>query len=208
MSIKVNNKKIIKYNDKILLSKLESYSEFNSNIKNLKILQKNEKNMIYYLALCTYYITNLNCFEEMKYYKIDLNLYKEDNKMILEILVYAERILNLLISEKKYYYSNDKLKKIYLKIKEDMDKKTKMEKMMIQIKIRKEKEIEKREKLEEKINKKYYKPKRKIDYDYYRKELNKKNNSILNKSVKKETKFEDFFYDIDSEPSANFLNKK
>ena len=82
----------------------------------------------------------------MKYYKIDLNLYKEDNKMILEILVYAERILNLLISEKKYYYSNDKLKKIYLKIKEDMDKKTKMEKMMIQIKIRKEKEIEKREK--------------------------------------------------------------
>ena len=208
MSIKVNNKNNIKYNDKILLSKLMAHSEFNSNIKSLKILQKNEKNMIYYLALCTYYITNLNSFEEMKNYKIDLNLYKEDNKMILEILVYAERILNLLISEKKYYYSIDKLKKIYLKIKEEMDKKTKMEKMMIQIKIRKEKEIEKSEKLKEKINKNYYKPKRKIDYDYYRKELNKKNNLFLNKSVKKETKFEDFFYDIDSESSVHVFNKK
>ena len=59
-------------------------------------------------------------------------------------------------------------------------------------------EIEKREKLNEKLNKQYYKPTRKIDYDYFRKEMNKKNQPVMNKSVKKETKFEDFFYDIDS----------
>ena len=37
-------------------------------------------------------------------------------------------------------------------------------------------EMEKAEKLKEKINKKYYKQKRKIDFDYYRKEGKSRNN--------------------------------
>ena len=49
----------------------------------------------------------------------------------------------------------------------------------------------------EKMKKKYFKYNRKIDLDYFRKEMNKKNKIKLNKIEKRETKFEDFFYDID-----------
>ena len=192
----LHNKK--KFHDILLFNKITTYAQLNENIRGMNFFLKNKKDMLYYLVVCTYYITTLNCFEEMKYKKITFDMYQEDNKMILEILIYAEKIVNLLIEQKKYYYSNDKLKKIYENIKEEINKKTKIEKIMIQKKIRKQKEIEKREKLNEKLNKQYYKPTRKIDYDYFRKEMNKKNQPVMNKSVKKETKFEDFFYDIDS----------
>ena len=115
---------------------------------------------------------------------------------MLDTLDSAEKLLNLLLTEKKYYYSNQKLKIIYEQATEEEDKKTKIEKMLVQIKLRKHKELEKKEKLEEKINKKYYKPTRKIDYDYYRREMNKKNKTIVDKTIKNETKFEDFLYDI------------
>ena len=58
-------------------------------------------------------------------------------------------------------------------------------------------EMEKVEKLKEKINKKYYKQKRKIDFDYYRKEGKNKNRS-LDIDIKRQTRLEDFLYDIDS----------
>ena len=187
-----------KYFNKALANKLVTFENLHSNIIGKNLILKNNKNMLYYFTLCLYYIVSINNFEELKYNNLKIDLLKEDDKMILEILDYGEKALNLLLAQKKYYFSKEKLKKIYEKCKEETDKNTKIEKIMIQIKLRKAQEIEKREKLNEKINKQYYKPKRKIDYDYYRKEMNKKIQTIMNKSAKNETKFEDFFYDIDS----------
>ena len=177
-------------------NKLVSYSIKYGNNKLNNFIAKKENRMIFYFALTLYYIVSLCNFEEIKYNKLSINFYKEEDKTILDILDYAEKILNLLLAQKKYYYSDENLKKIYLKVKGEIDKKTKIEKIQMQIQLRKEKEIEKAEKLKEKINKQYYKPKRKIDYDYYRKEINKKHQKIMNNSIKKETQFEDFFYDI------------
>ena len=60
--------------------------------------------------------------------------------------------------------------------------------------MRKKAENDKIEKFKEKLNKKYYKRMRKIDFDYYRKEKRQKNKS-LDINIKRQTKFEDFFYD-------------
>ena len=64
------------------------------------------------------------------------------------------------------------------------------------MRIQKEIENTKKEKLKVKINKKYFKPKRRIDFDYYRKEVHNKKQIFINNSAKNETKFEDFLYDI------------
>ena len=183
-------------NDKILIKKLATYAQQNSDIEGMNFILKNDKSMIYYLVVCLYHIISLANFEEIKNKNLNIDINKIDDKNVLEVLVYAEKVLNLLLFQKKNYYSNKNLKIIYEQVKDGIDKKTKLEKMLVQIKMQKQREIEKKEKLKEKINKKYYKPKRKIDYDYYRKEIHIKNQTILNKSVKNETKFEDFLYDI------------
>jgi len=196
ISIKYAKKIKKKSNDKIIVNKLAAYCQINNNIQGMNHILKNKKSMLYYFTLCLYYIVTSYNFEELKDDKINLNIFKEDDKIILDILLYTEKLLNYLLANKKYYYSNEKLKSLYEKAKEETDKKTKMEKMLIQIKMSKNKEIEKREKLKEKLNKQYYKPSRKIELDYYRKQMNKKSQTIMDKSIKNETKFEDFFYDI------------
>ena len=183
-------------NDKIIIKKLATYAQQNSNIEGMNFILKNEKPMIYYFVFCLYYIISMANFVEIKNKKLNVNINKIDDKMVLEVLDYAEKVLNLLLFQKKKYYSDKNLKIIYEQVKDEIDKKAKLDKLLMQIKMQKQREIEKKEKLKEKINKKYYKPKRKIDYDYYRKEIHIKNQTILNKSVKNETKFEDFLYDI------------
>ena len=196
LSILKNVKTRRKPNDKILIKKLATYAQQNSDTEGMNFILKNDKSMIYYLVVCLYHIISLANFEEIKNKNLNIDINKIDDKNVLEVLVYAEKVLNLLLFQKKNYYSNKNLKIIYEQVKDGIDKKTKLEKMLVQIKMQKQREIEKKEKLKEKINKKYYKPKRKIDYDYYRKEIHIKNQTILNKSVKNETKFEDFLYDI------------
>ena len=101
-----------------------------------------------------------------------------------------------MLVEKKYYYSNQKLKKTYEKIEDIIDKEIKREKFLIQLKIQEQKDIEKNEKIKEKMKKIYFKYNRKIDFDYFRNYQNKKNKFEKNKIDKRETKFEDFFYEI------------
>ena len=101
-----------------------------------------------------------------------------------------------MLVEKKYYYSNQKLKKTYEKIEDIIDKEIKREKFLIQLKIQEQKDIEKNEKIKEKMKKIYFKYNRKIDFDCFRYYQNKKNKFEKNKIDKRETKFEDFFYEI------------
>ena len=132
----------------------------------------------------------------MKNHRFKLNYFLTDEKNMLNILQYAEIVIDLLLVEKKYYYSNQKLKKTYEKIEDIIDKEIKREKFLIQLKIQEQKDIEKNEKIKEKMKKIYFKYNRKIDFDYFRNYQNKKNKFEKNKIDKRETKFEDFFYEI------------
>ena len=189
--IKLKNKII---NDKIITNKLVVYAKHHSNLEGMNFILKNDKSMIYYCVLCLYFILSTYNCKDMNI--LNINVYDMDDKMVLDILHYAENIVNLLLKQRKYYYSDNKLKKKYELIKCVVDKEILTEKLMIQMKIQKEIENAKKEKLKVKINKKYFKPKRRIDFDYYRKETHKKKQIFINSGVKNGTKFEDFLYDI------------
>lgn len=197
--IKVKKEKnfVRRNKNKEIIKRLKLLFNHFSNDEIFKVIQKNNKPTLYYLILSLYHIVTFHNFKQLENIKIKLDLYKPDEKLILEVLEYAENVLNLLISNKKYYYSNPKLKQRYLETKEEIDRKTKIEKMILHMRMQKDQENEKKIKLMEKINKKYFKPSRKIDYDYYRKDMSKKNGTIMmQKSIKQETRFEDFLHDI------------
>ena len=197
--IKVKKEKnfVRRNKNKEIIKRLKLLFNHYSKDEIFKMIQKNNKPTLYYMILCLYYIVTFHNFKQLENIKIELDFYKPDEKLILEILEYAENVINFLISTKKYYYSNPKLKRRYLETKEEIDKRSKIEKMIIHMKMQKQQENEKKIKLMEKINKQYYKPSRKFDYDYYRKDMSKKNDTItMQKSIKKETRFEDFLYDI------------
>ena len=189
---KNNNKYLSNLSDKIIF-----YLKYDKNnmISSNNIYYRKGKPLIYNLVLFLYKWVSQNKFKEIENYSLKLNSYLSDEKYILKILEYAEIVINLLLHQKQLYYSNIKLKEKYIKIEEIIDKEIKREKFFIQLKIQEKNEIEKREKAKEKINKKYFKYNRKIDYDYFRKEINKKNKIELSKIEKREIKFEDFFYD-------------
>ena len=188
-----NNKYLNNLSNKVLF---HSKSDPNINTSNYNYY-KIGKPLLFNLVLFLYKWVSQNKFKEMEKYSINLNNYLTDEKNMLNILEYAELVINLLLVQKKHYYSNNKLKEKYEKIEEIVDKDIKREKFLILLKIEEQKEIEKSEKVKEKMKKKYFKYNRKIDLDYFRKEMNKKNKIKLNKIEKRETKFEDFFYDID-----------
>ena len=187
---KINKKE----NDQKLINELVMYARYHSNEEGLNFFLKNNKPIIYYYAICLYYIVSVYDSKEIK--KLEININNINNEMLLDILNYAEKIVNLLLIQRKKFYSDPNLKKQYELIKDDMDKKSLNEKIFIQMKIQKELEESKKQKLKERINKKYFKPKRKIDFDYYRKEIHKKRQILINNNIKNETKFEDFLFDI------------
>jgi hypothetical protein len=78
-----------------------------------------------------------------------------------------------------------------------MDKEVRKVRLAVKVEMQKKVEDEKIEKFKQKINKKYYKRSRRIDFDYFRKK-NKNKNQSLDMNIKRQTKFEDFFYDLDS----------
>ena len=187
-----NNKYLCDLSNKVLFhSKLDP----NFNTSNY-IYYKKDKSLLFNLILFLYKWISQNKFDEMKNYRFKLNYFLTDEKNMLNILQYAEIVIDLLLVEKKYYYSNQKLKKTYEKIEDIIDKEIKREKFLIQLKIQEQKDIEKNEKIKEKMKKIYFKYNRKIDFDYFRNYQNKKNKFEKNKIDKRETKFEDFFYDI------------
>ena len=197
--IKVKKEKnfVRRNKNKEIIKRLQLLFTHYSNDELDNVLKKNNKPTLYYLILSLYYIVTSHNFKQLENIKIKLDFYKPDEKLILEVLEYAENVLNLLISNKKYYYSNPKLKQRYIETKDEIDKSSKIEKMIIHMKMQKQQEDEKKKKLMEKINKQYIKPRRKIDYEYYKKEMCKKNGTIMmQKSIKKETRFEDFLHDI------------
>lgn len=185
MSISKNKNYFSNLSNKILFHSKSDYDIKES----ININYKNRKSLLFNLVFLLYKWISQNKFKEIESASINLNYSLSDEENMLIILEYAELVINLLLEQKKFYYSNEKLKAKYKKILGIVDKENQREKLLLQLKIEEKKELAKREKIKEKMNKKYFKYNRKIDYDYYRKFKKTKNE-------KKEIKLEDFFYDV------------
>ena len=193
---KTQSKNISNMTNKLLFYMNSNYNNININVTNNKYYKK-DKPLLFKLILLLYELISQNKFKKMDKFDIDqMNYNISDETIMLYILEYSESIVNLLLAEKKYYYSDNILKEKYKKIEEKNEKNMKREKFLIQVKMEEKKNIEKNNKITEKMNKIHFKHYRKIDYDYFRKELNKKKKKSL-KNVESETKFEDFFYDLE-----------
>ena len=185
------------YKDNYLINKLALFAKMNSNEDGMKFILKNDKPTIFYITICLYNILLMRDYPELHGRKLILDWDKSDEYNMMLIFQYAADVLDILNKEKENYLSNKKFREEYNKIMSEMEKKVRKERAIVQVKMQKKLEMEKVEKLKEKINKKYYKQKRKIDFDYYRKEGKNKNRS-LDIDIKRQTRLEDFLYDIDS----------
>ena len=184
-------------NNQIIAKKLLIRCKSDSNIdKDNFYREKNKKSKLFNIVLYLYYLVSQNKFD----YKISLNFNLCDDKIMIQILRYAENIINLLLKQKNLYMKNYKLKLIYKRKKEEVEKNAKIQKIRRQIKVMEIEKIEKLEKVKEKINKKYVKPNRRIDLDYYRIVNNEKKKKLIIKeqlkNEKKDIELEDFLYDI------------
>ena len=195
IKIKSQKKPVKKYKDKILLNKLAIFAKFNSNNEGSNFFLKNDKSTLFYISICLYYILNTRNFPKLNSKKYILDFQKSDVYNMLIIFQYAEDALDILNKERQFYLSKKESREIYQKIKAEFDKEAKKERLGVKIEMRKKQEEEKIELFKQKLNKKYIKKMRKIDFDYYRK-LNRNKNKSLDMEIKRETKFEDFFYDI------------
>ena len=185
------------YKDNYLINKLALFAKMNSNEDGMKFILKNDKPTIFYITICLYNILLMRDYPELHGRKLILDWDKSDEYNMMLIFQYAADVIDILNKEKENYLSNKKFREEYNKIMSEMEKKVRKERAIVQVKMQKKLEMEKVEKLKEKINKKYYKQKRKIDFDYYRKEGKNKNRS-LDIDIKRQTRLEDFLYDIDS----------
>ena len=136
--------------------------------------------------------------------KVDINNIKNnirikitysEEKIILDILKQTGKLIDFLYEEKKNYFSDEKLKMKYKLIENKIDKETKSMKLLKQLEIQDQRLLSKKEKTLMKMNKKnYYKPYRKIDFEYYRSQLNSKNNNKKDIKIDKESLSQYFFY--------------
>ena len=136
--------------------------------------------------------------------KVDINNIKNnirikitysEEKIILDILKQTGKLIDFLYEEKKNYFSDEKLKMKYKLIENKIDKETKSMKLLKQLEIQDQRLFSKKEKTLMKMNKKnYYKPYRKIDFEYYRSQLNSKNNNKKDIKIDKESLSQYFFY--------------
>ena len=136
--------------------------------------------------------------------KVDINSIKSnikikisynEEKIILEILKHTEKLINFFYEEKKNYFSDEKSKMKYKLIVNKIDKETKGIKLLKQLEIQDQRLLNKKAKTLMKMNKKnYYKPYRKIDFEFYRSQLNSKNNKMKDIKINKENLSQYFFY--------------
>ena len=165
-----------------------------SKIRHYKIML-NDKNVSFYNSNSdrrNFSKDEINMNEqEDKYsnlFKIAINLYEEEikgnlknienkikwkyslteEKMILDILEYTERVINFLHQERKYYNSDEKLRIKYKLVSDEIEKETKNKKLLKQLELQEGLLTAKKEKIQRRLNKKnYFTPYRKVDFQYY-----------------------------------------
>ena len=191
-----------------------------SKIKHYKIML-NDKNVSFYNSNSdrrNFSKDEINMNEqEDKYsnlFKIAINLYEEEikgnlknienkikwkyslteEKMILDILEYTERVINFLHQERKYYNSDEKLRIKYKLVSDEIEKETKNKKLLKQLELQEGLLTAKKEKIQRRLNKKnYFTPYRKVDFQYYIREKYKNRNN-KDKNEKNDDHFLQYFF--------------
>ena len=183
------------FKDSYIINKLSIYANMYSNFQGRDIILRNDKPTLFYIVMCLYHIVTSHSCPELKSKKLFLNLENIDTDIILKILEYTSLFIDLVNKEKYYLFSNKKNKELYKKIKMDVEKKTKKERLYVNAEMKKIIENDRMKQLKEKLNKNYYRKMRKIDFYFQIKEKKIKNKS-LDENIKTKTKFEDFLYDV------------
>ena len=153
--------------------------------------------------------------ETSKLFTIAMNLYEEEikanfkyienkikwkysiseEKIILDILDYTEKVVNFLHEEKKYYNSDEKLKIKYKSVSDEIEKETKNKKLIKQLELQEQLLAARKEKIQRRLNNKiYYKPYRKVDFEFYLREKNKNKTKKSNNVKINENYMQYFFY--------------
>ena len=167
------------------------------NMEKNSITYENFPHTLFDAAKALYYLISQNHFKNAKNTVI-IDCFYGKEKVILDILVYADLITTLLFNEKKECYKDEMLKEKYQMFEDENEKKNKVRNFNKQIKLQKNLAEEKTKKIGRKINKVYYKPYKPIDYEHYRKEKVKKKlkkQEIENRNRLKENDYEYFTYD-------------
>ena len=215
---KENNKKVkmtfeekeenfIKKLKKLKFENNELNEEY-SKIKHFKLLldnRKDDRNLENYkneleVNKPTLFSISMNLYEEE--IKANFNIENKirwkysltEERMILDILKYTEKILNFLFEEKIYYNSDEKLKMQYKLISDKIEKETKNKKLVKQLELQEQLLTERKEKIKQRLNNRnYFKPYRKVDFEYYLRQKSKyKNKSIGN--VKKDDNYLQYLF--------------
>ena len=180
------------YSDRSIISRLDDNDSRSS-----RIISKNEiteKNSLFYRILNLYKIISKVNINNIKN-NIRIKITYSEEKIILDILKLAGKLIDFFYEEKKNYFSDEKSKMKYKLIESKIDKETKSMKLLKQLEIQDQRLLSKKEKTLMKMNKKnYYKPYRKIDFEYYRSQLNNRNNNKKDIKIDKESLSQYFFY--------------
>ena len=128
---------------------------------------------------------------------------KRDSNQLLFIMKYIEKIVQLLIDEKRKYYENPVLFRKYENMENIIKKENRKNRYQALLKIEDAKQKEKIKQIVKKINKGFYSPTRKIDYSFFSKRNKEKNKekkkekiNIKRKGNKTQLSFQDFIYDL------------
>ena len=118
-----------------------------------------------------------------------------EEKIILDILRFTEKIMNYLSEEKLFYYSDDKMKMKYKLISDEIEKEAKNKKLIKQLELQEKLLTARKEKIQQRLNNRnYFKPYRKVDFEYYLKQKVKNKNKNIRNERKDDNYYQNLFY--------------
>ena len=207
-------KEFVKLLKKLKFKNNELNEEY-SKISHYRYLLDNEKRISFYNSIKYENNKNDNGGTKLSLFGLAMNLYDEEvkanfteipnkikwkyslkeEKIILDILDYSEKLVNYLYDERKYYYSDEKLKNQYKLVADEIEKETKNKKLLKQLELQEQLLVERKEKIQMRLNNRnYFKPYRKVDFQHYLREKNKSKNKHIGKEEKDDNFLQYFFY--------------
>ena len=153
-----------------------------------------------YIKIFEIFKNIINCYD--KNYNFDHhkdNLTKVDNtneSKMISMLECIEDFVNYLLNKNKYYKKNSILYMQFRKAKSVIEEENKQKKYLRQIEIMKEKRQDIINKIEERMNKKYLLPYRKVGVNLIPKIAKEKELRLLKRNNSTNFKIKDFLYDV------------
>ena len=163
-------------------------------------IQKKGKFPKIYIKIFEIFKNIINCYD--KNYNFDHhknNLTKVDNtneSKMISMLECIEEFVNYLLDKNKYYKKNNILYIQFKNVKSLIEEENKQKKYIRQMEIMKEKRQDIINKIEERINKKYFLPYRKVGVNLIAKITKEKELRLLKRNKSGNLNLKDFLYDI------------